>query len=700
MPQSPDNLDSPPLSFEQVAQLAMSSRARVDLCRIVGGQPYGALVAVKRLPMAMSEDEDLRGMFRDEIWMTAALDHPNITKLLGWGEDEDGLYFAVEFVRGVSLARLMRTVFRTGEAFTERLAVFIASHVCAGLEHAHALRSPNGEYLSLVHRDLTPSNVLLGFEGAVKITDFGLAKAKQRVTSTAIGMTKGEPAYMSPEQVMGKSLDGRSDIFTLGIWLFELFAQRKPWTINGVKEAFEKIVQGAAPDLARLCPKIDPALVALVKRCLEKEPDSRFGSAQELKIKLDEWLRLHGYDENAETLGRFVRRNAMRQMRWLDRALTGDLRVDEGPTPLELSSDEPASFGVPPERESKSGPTDPTRASIMGVRGRASSSSMADQVPASSATHPTRAGIAVPPQSAMGAPASAAGSAPAGRTSPPMSNAALSNAARPNAARPNAARPNAARPNAAPPNAVPPNAPLSNAALSNAAPSAPFAGSAPRAATTSSPAHGVRPAAAQVVGGGYGRAPAPPPLVNPPANAGEISRPIDLMQRGEMDTDPPASGSNPDNAKTMRRRASTPQPHARRRDAAPPLGATRDSPVTLSEHPPATVAVPDTLTDHRTEEPSTLRRSPVVGEIHELVARLRLDAERLGAEARHAASEAHAAAGRAESASRAAHVAAAAAERSAEALRRATHAFDLAGHGDVQGAVQEAQRAKAMGQKD
>jgi serine/threonine-protein kinase len=203
--------------FDRLAHLAVGPTANVELCRVVSGEHQESLVAVKRLRPMLADDPEFIAMFRDEMWMAAALRHPNIAQVLGWGEDEQGLYLAVEFVRGVSLQRLMRTVFVTGEAFTERLVVYLASCVCSGLSAAHELRSQSGELLNLVHRDLTPGNLLLGFDGEVKITDFGLAKAKQRITHTAVGITKGEPAYMSPEQVRGKPLDGRSDLFALGV---------------------------------------------------------------------------------------------------------------------------------------------------------------------------------------------------------------------------------------------------------------------------------------------------------------------------------------------------------------------------------------------------------------------------------------------------------------------------------------------------
>ncbi|MBW2456518.1 MAG: protein kinase [Deltaproteobacteria bacterium] len=339
------------LVFEHLAHLALSSTANVDLCRVVGTQHHGALVAVKRLRPLVAESPEFVTMFRDEMWLAAALKHPNVAQVLGWGEDQEGLVLAVEFVRGVSLQRLMRTVFATGEEFTERFIVYLASKVSDGLAAAHELRSAEGEFLNLVHRDLTPGNLLLSFDGDVKITDFGLAKAKRRVTHTASGFTKGEPAYMSPEQVCGRNLDARSDIFGLGVVLFELFAKRPPWVVRTVKDALEFIVEGRHADLAELCPRMDNALVETVDRCLAKEPEARFQSSRALKHELDEWLRLHGWQDNREALGRFVRRNAMRQMHWVERAIAGQAISEETPSPFDRSRSDTPVGSTPPRPE-------------------------------------------------------------------------------------------------------------------------------------------------------------------------------------------------------------------------------------------------------------------------------------------------------------------------------------------------------------
>jgi serine/threonine-protein kinase len=374
--------------FERVAHLAVGPTANVELCRVLEGEHSGQLIAVKRLRAAIADDADFVTMFRDEMWMAAALRHRNIARVLGWGEDERGLYLAVEFVRGVSLQRLMRTVFVTGEAFTERLVVYLAACVCSGLAAAHELRSPTGELLNLVHRDITTGNLLLGFDGEVKITDFGLAKAKQRATRTAVGITKGEPAYMSPEQVHGKPLDGRSDVFALGVVLYELFAQRRPWSVQTVREALEHIVEGDPPDLQELCPRLDRALVALVKRCMAKDPADRYPSAAELQDKLDEWLRLHGYDKSRHSLARFVRRNALKQMRWLERAIAGELSSSDE-SPFEQSRAEREASGLESPAKGSSEHTQSTAATVR----------------ASPQSHPNRQGPAsLEPKSSESAP--------------------------------------------------------------------------------------------------------------------------------------------------------------------------------------------------------------------------------------------------------------------------------------------------------
>jgi serine/threonine-protein kinase len=317
------------LRFQTLAEIASGDTARIDLCRATEPAAVrGRLVAVKRLHAHLLEDRELASMFFDEVWMTASLVHPNVVETVGWGDDEEGPFLAVELVEGVSLARLTKTVFDTGEIFGERMVVYVGSQICRGLAAAHDLRGPDGELLGLVHRDLTPGNVLVGFEGRVKITDFGLAKAKQRITRTVTGLLKGRPQYMAPEQARGDAVDLRADLFSLGVVLFELFAGRRPWSGATEFEVLSTTQNDPPADLRELRPKIDRELASIVMRLLEKAPDDRFASASEVGIRLDEWLAVHGWSEgNEEALARFVRRNAMRQMRWFERAVQGELPV-------------------------------------------------------------------------------------------------------------------------------------------------------------------------------------------------------------------------------------------------------------------------------------------------------------------------------------------------------------------------------------
>jgi serine/threonine protein kinase len=345
-----------------LAELAVGLTSRVDLCRARGGADDGKLVALKRLHADLARDPELAAMFRDEIWMAANIDHANVARVVAWGEDHEGAFLAVEFVRGVSLARLMRTVFSTGERFSDRLAVYLGTCVCDGLVAAHELCAPTGEPLGMVHRNLTPGNILVGFDGEVKLADFGLAKATQRMVQTAPGLIRGQPEYMAPEQVRSEAVDARADIFALGVVLFELVAQRRPWQPRSDYEAVLALLDSEPADLGALCPRADPGLVRLVHRCLAKDPAERPESARQLKQELQQWLEAYAYRDNVTVLSRFVRRNALRQLRWLERTL-GEARVptaapegaaqDDGPTirraltPMDAVEPAPATEALP-----------------------------------------------------------------------------------------------------------------------------------------------------------------------------------------------------------------------------------------------------------------------------------------------------------------------------------------------------------------
>jgi len=314
------------LKLVQLADIARGGMGMVQLSRVASGRLNGRFVAVKRLNPAIEQEPEFVNMFLDETWITATINSPHVVKVEAWGRDELGLYLAVELVQGVSLSRLMKESKEMKEPFAERTVAFIMSQICAGLAGAHGLRAETGQLLGVVHRDLTPGNILLGFDGIVKIADFGIAKAEERLTSTRIGMMKGKPAYMAPEQARGGGIDQRADLFALGVVMFELLADRRPWTAKNDLETLIAVSTEQPPDLQSLR-KVHPVFSDIVSRCLKKRPDDRFSSADEIKELLDNWRREKGFDvDDAASLAAFVVRNTPQQQAWFQQALAGGLR--------------------------------------------------------------------------------------------------------------------------------------------------------------------------------------------------------------------------------------------------------------------------------------------------------------------------------------------------------------------------------------
>lgn len=323
------------LGFEVLATIATSSTARVELCRSLGPRATGQLIAVKRpLPEALN-DESLARRFLDEVWMTAALRDPNVVAVVGWGQDDIGPYLAVELVQGVSLGRLTKSVIDTGEQFPERLVVYIGVCVARGLAAAHELRTERGDILHLVHRDISAQNVLIGFQGEVKITDFGLAKAKERLAVTTTELPKRNMGHIAPEELSQQGSDHRADIFALGVMLYELATNRAPFTGKDEIDIIQAVLKKQPTDPLLHRSKLDKVLGVLTMRCLEKDPARRPQSAREIAHVLEEWLYTHGYlRDSQESLARFVRRNSMRQMRWFEQATSPrPAKVPSAPPP-------------------------------------------------------------------------------------------------------------------------------------------------------------------------------------------------------------------------------------------------------------------------------------------------------------------------------------------------------------------------------
>ena len=325
------------MTLDSLAEVARGGMGSVELARVVDGRLAGQILAVKRLHPNIAEEPDFVSMFLDEAWMTAALKSPNVAQVVAWGNDDKGMFLAIELVQGVSLSRLYKESQQNQEPFAERTVAFICSQLCNGLVAAHTATTPDGSPLGLVHRDLTPANVLISFDGIVKVIDFGIAKAEERISHTRAGQLKGKPAYMAPEQQRGGAVDARADLFSFGVCMFELLAGRRPWTSKGAFDVMMEISNDPHPDLGELRKGLNPQLVEITHRCLQKRAEDRFNSALEIKALLDAWLAAKGFSsDDQHSLAQFVLRNSQPQVLWWQQALRGEHSKKKAPTFKEL----------------------------------------------------------------------------------------------------------------------------------------------------------------------------------------------------------------------------------------------------------------------------------------------------------------------------------------------------------------------------
>lgn len=327
-----------PMKLTVLAEVASGGMGSVEMARVESGRLTGQVLAIKRLHSSIANDQTFVDMFLDEAWLTAAMKSPHVMGVVAHGTDERGIFLAVELIEGVPLSRLLKEARVKKEAFSEQVVACIGMQICDGLTEAHGLKGTDGKPLGLVHRDLTPGNVLVSFEGDVKIVDFGIAKAEERITHTRTGTMKGKPAYMAPEQAKGsKNIDLRADLFSLGVMLFELLAGRRPWI---EKSAFDVIMSAALkphPNIADLRKGVSPVWGQIIDRCLAKKPPERWSSAAEIRDQLVAWRKAQSFSQpDLEVLRDFVVRCSQAQIEWFRRARAGEFAKGNAQTFKEL----------------------------------------------------------------------------------------------------------------------------------------------------------------------------------------------------------------------------------------------------------------------------------------------------------------------------------------------------------------------------
>lgn len=249
------------------------------------------LVAVKAMLSELADETEFVTMFSDEVRLVRAIKHPNVVEVYDVGEVDGTMWMSMEWVEGESLHTVIAEAGKR-RAIPPALAVKVIADAASGLHAAHELCGQDGSLLGVVHRDVSPHNILIGTNGTVKLVDFGVAKALGRISeATRAGQLKGKFGYMSPEQALGKSVDRRSDIFSLGIVLFELTTSRRLFRGEHDIDTLKLVVGGPIPKPTSIDPKYPPGLERVVLKALERNVDARYQTAQELSEDLRAYLK-------------------------------------------------------------------------------------------------------------------------------------------------------------------------------------------------------------------------------------------------------------------------------------------------------------------------------------------------------------------------------------------------------------------------
>ena len=277
--------------YEILEHMATGGMAEIYLARASGIENFEKLCVIKRILPGTASDPEAIKMLLDEARSVATLHHSNIVQVFDIGQTDGEYFICMEYLDGRNVAALEAASAKRGERVTEENAIWIARGVCAGLNYAHQKTDDRGHPLGIVHRDVSPHNVIVTFDGEVKLLDFGLVKAEGRTTTSRSGTLKGKLAYMSPEQCRARPCDRRSDLFSLSIMLWELTTGQRLYTGECDYDFLCAILERDAPRPSTVIPDFPPELEAIIMRGLARDPDARWQTAEELQLALEEYAR-------------------------------------------------------------------------------------------------------------------------------------------------------------------------------------------------------------------------------------------------------------------------------------------------------------------------------------------------------------------------------------------------------------------------
>ncbi len=326
--------------YEILKRLAVGGMAEIYLARSVGIEGFEKYVVLKRILPEYAGRPEFVAMFLDEARLAANLHHQNIAQVYDIGTLDGSYFFTMEYLHGVDVRGILRVVAKARSRVPLQYALTVAAGVAAGLDHAHGMRGPDGAPLELVHRDISPSNIVVTHGGAVKIVDFGVARAAQRSAETRTGGVKGKLSYLSPEQCVSEPVDRRSDVFALGIVLWEVTTMRRLFRRTRQEADFtvmKRIVEGEVPAPSTLDAEYPPELEAIVMKALARKPDDRYQTAHDMLVELEAFAAQERMPLSQAALSRYMEELFGRPPEpWLETEQDAD---DEAPTTEIAKSD-------------------------------------------------------------------------------------------------------------------------------------------------------------------------------------------------------------------------------------------------------------------------------------------------------------------------------------------------------------------------
>ena len=332
--------------YRLVKKIAVGGMAEVFKAKRTGVEGFEKVVALKRILPHLSDNKEFVDMFIDEAKMVAGLTHPNIVQISDLGKLEKSYYIAMEYVHGRDLRSILRRAKDRGLRLPLDLTVLIVSKVCSALEFAHRKKDERGRPMLIVHRDISPQNILISFEGEVKLTDFGIAKAATKARITDAGALRGKLLYMSPEQAWGKPMDRRSDLFSLGIVFYEMVTDQKPFLGSSEMSILEMVRECRVAPPSDVNPRIPERLEKVVMTALERDPDHRYQDAAEMYRDLDRVLH-ERQPPTANELTRFLELLFDEEER-IDAPPPGTADADEEPPEVEFEHPVDVASAEPP----------------------------------------------------------------------------------------------------------------------------------------------------------------------------------------------------------------------------------------------------------------------------------------------------------------------------------------------------------------